>query len=240
MIDSGHSALDSFLHDRLTDYVGETAYLCAQPSISAQRQGLPECAAVVAGMLERRGFEARQVPTAGAPVVVGRLRGRSDRTLLFYNHYDVQSVDPLNLWTSPPFEPTVRDGALYARGAKDDKGEFVARLAAVDAVRAAYGGTSPCGVTFVVEGEEEIGSPYIARFVREHRDTLASHGAIWDEGGVDADGRPVVSLGRRGILAVELAVETMAQDAHSGNAHALPNAAWRLLRALASLKGPDE
>jgi acetylornithine deacetylase/succinyl-diaminopimelate desuccinylase-like protein len=95
-------------------------------------------------------------------------------------------------------------------------------------------------VVFVVEGEEEIGSPHIAQFVREHRDLLTCHGAIWEEGGTDAAGRPTVSLGRRGILAVELAVRTMDRDAHSGQAHVLPSAAWRLLRALGTLKGPDE
>jgi acetylornithine deacetylase/succinyl-diaminopimelate desuccinylase-like protein len=152
----------------------------------------------------------------------------------------VQPVDPIDLWTSPPFEPAVRDGALYARGAKDDKGEFVARVAAVDAARAANGGTPPCGALFVVEGEEEIGSPHIAQFVREHRTMLPCHGAIWEEGGLDATGRPVVSLGRRGVLSIEMSVETMARDAHSGSAHILPSAAWRLLRALATLKDPDE
>jgi len=232
--------VDTFLARRLEDYIAETARLCAQPSISAQRVGLHECAALIAEILEHHGFVVRKIPTDGAPVIVGRLEGASDRTLLFYNHYDVQPPEPLELWTSPPFEPTLRNGALYARGAKDDKGEFVARLAAVDAVRAAYGGKPPCGVLFVVEGEEEIGSPHIAQFVREHRDLLTCQGAIWEEGGLNAAGHPVLSLGRRGILAVELSVETMARDAHSGSAHILPNAAWRLLRALATLKGPDE
>ncbi len=232
--------IDAFLSERLDEYIAETARLCASPSISAQGVGLPECAGLVADLLERKGFQVQSIPTEGAPVVVGRLEGLASRTLLFYNHYDVQPPEPLELWTTPPFEPVVRDGALYARGAKDDKGEFVARLAAVDAVRAAHGGTPPCGVLFVVEGQEEIGSPHIARFVQDHKDLLSCHGAVWEEGGTDADGRPQVSLGRRGILEVELGVETMRVDAHSGAADTLPNAAWRLLRALASLKGPDE
>jgi len=231
---------DAFLAARLDEYIAETARLCAHPSISAHGRVLPECAAAVGAVLERRGFAVQLVATGGAPVVIGRLAGVSDRTLLFYNHYDVQPVDPLDLWTSPPFEPAVRDGALYGRGAKDDKGEFVARVAAVDAARAANDGTLPCGALFVVEGEEEIGSPHIAQFVREHRTALACHGAIWEEGGLDATGRPVVSLGRRGVLSIEMSVETMARDAHSGSAHILPSAAWRLLRALATLKDPDE
>lgn len=232
--------IDGFLREKLDRYIAETARLCEQPSVSAKDEGLPECAELVGQTLREHGLAVERFATAGAPVVVGRLVGKSQRTLLFYNHYDVQPPEPLELWTTPPYEPTVRDGALYARGAKDDKGELVARLAAVDAVRAAHGGTLPCGVLFVVEGQEEIGSPHIARFVREHLNDLKCHGAIWEEGGVDADGRPGMVLGVRGVLSVELAVETMRRDAHSGGAHALPNAAWRLLRALASLKGPDE
>jgi acetylornithine deacetylase/succinyl-diaminopimelate desuccinylase-like protein len=232
--------IDAFLRAKLEDYITETAELCAQPSVSAKGEGMAECANLVAEILERHGFETWQFETPGNPIVVGRATGRSERTLLCYNHYDVQPAEPLELWTSPPFEPEVRDGALYARGAKDDKGEFMARLAAVDAVRAAHGGELPCGVTFVVEGEEEIASPHIAEFVREHLDLLKSHGSIWEEGGIDNEGRPENSLGRRGVLSVELRAQTLARDAHSGTAHLLPNAAWRLLRALAGLKGPDE
>ena len=238
---TGTSArIDNFLQSGLEGYMAETAQLCAQPSISARQEGMLECADLVASILEQHGFRVQQFPTPGNPIIVGRADGRSDRTLLFYNHYDVQPPEPLELWTSPPFEPTLRDGALYGRGAKDDKGEFVARLAAVDAVRAAHGGTLPCGVTFCVEGEEEIGSHHIAQFVREHLDILRCHGSIWEEGGVNAAGQSVVSLGPRGILYVELEVEMLRRDAHSGGASVLPNAAWRLLRALSSLKGPDE
>ncbi len=240
MPDLHNQQIDSFLKDNLQSYISETARLCAQPSVSAKGEGMRECAALVADILRRHGFEVQQFETPGNPIVVGRASGRSERTLLFYNHYDVQPPEPLELWTSPPFEPVVRDGALYARGAKDDKGEFVARLAAVDAVRAANGGQLPCGVTFVVEGEEEISSPHIARFVREHADLLRSHGAIWEEGSTDSEGRLVNSLGKRGVLSVELEVQALSRDAHSGNASVLPNAAWRLVWALGTLKGPDE
>jgi acetylornithine deacetylase/succinyl-diaminopimelate desuccinylase-like protein len=113
-------------------------------------------------------------------------------------------------------------------------------LAALDAVRAAHDGALPCNVIFVVEGEEEIGSPHIADFVRQHQDLLCCQGALWEGGGINAEGQAVMTLGFRGILAVELALQTMAVDAHSGLAHALPNAAWRLVQVLQSLKGPDE
>jgi acetylornithine deacetylase/succinyl-diaminopimelate desuccinylase-like protein len=232
--------MDAFIAHNLDRYVEATARLCAQPSVSATGQGVAACADLGAEMLAGHGLEVQKLPTPGQPVVVGRAAGASERTLLFYNHYDVQPPEPLEQWNSPPFQPAVREGALYARGAADDKGELVARLAALDAVRSAHGGTLPCNVTFVVEGEEEIGSPHIAAFVREHRDLLRCQGALWEGGGINAEGQPVMTLGFRGILAVELVLETMAVDAHSGLAHALPSAAWRLVRVLESLKGPDE
>jgi acetylornithine deacetylase/succinyl-diaminopimelate desuccinylase-like protein len=121
----------------------------------------------------------------------------------------------------------------------DDKGQFIARLAALDAVRHAHGRSLPCNVTFVVEGEEEVGSPHIAQFVREHTELLKCNAAIWEEGGTDPEGYPTTTLGCRGILYIQLATETLKMDAHSGGAHYLPNAAWRLVQALMSLKETD-
>ena len=158
--------------------------------------------------------------------------------MLFYNHYDVQPPEPLELWESPPFELTERDGAVYARGAKDDKGELVARLAAIDALRAVTG-AYPCELTWLAEGEEEIGSPHLPAWVAEHPAELHADAAIWEEGQIDDAGRPIVRLGARGMLYVDLSVQTLARDAHSGAANLLPNAAWRLIWALASIKGHD-
>ncbi|MBI3460788.1 M20/M25/M40 family metallo-hydrolase, partial [Candidatus Acetothermia bacterium] len=235
-----NEVIDSHLQSRLDNYIAEASKLCAQPSVSARSEGTKECGQLVVEILKNHSLQVQSFQTPGNPVIVGRVKGRSSRTLLFYNHYDVQPPEPLELWTSPPFKPTVRNGALYARGAKDDKGELIARLAAMDAVRSANGGELPCSVTFIVEGEEEIGSPHIAQFVQENLSLLKCDGAIWEEGSVDSQDRPVLSLGRRGILAVELEAQTMKRDAHSGGASTLPNASWRLLWALASLKGPDE
>jgi acetylornithine deacetylase/succinyl-diaminopimelate desuccinylase-like protein len=232
--------IDNFLEMDLDKYIGETATLCAQPSVSATGDGIDHCASMVVDMLESRGLQVQRFETSGNPVIVGRLGGASERTLLFYNHYDVQPPEPLDLWTSPPFEPAVREGALYARGAADDKGELVSRLAAFDAVRAAHDGELPCGVLFVVEGEEEVGSPTIAQFVRDHKELLQCHGGIWEFGGVDLNNRPQLTLGLRGILTVEFTVETMIMDAHSGGGHILPSAIWRLVRLLSTLKGTDE
>ena len=232
--------LDSFLESNLNQYIEELSDLCRQPSISAQNLGIREAAQMVKAMLEKRGLEVSIYETGGSPVVVGRGKGQSDRTLMFYNHYDVQPPEPLELWTSPPFEPSLRDGKLYARGVSDDKGELVSRLAAFDAVKAANDGNLPCNVLFVVEGEEEIGSPNIEPFIREHAQDLACDGCIWEFGGVNEYGNPVGVLGMRGLLGVELSVRTMKLDAHSGAAHALPNAAWRLIRMITTLKDEEE
>jgi acetylornithine deacetylase/succinyl-diaminopimelate desuccinylase-like protein len=232
--------ISTYLHSQLDRYINEIVELCAQPSVSARGEGIRECADLTAQILSRHGLTVRKFETPGNPILVAQATGQSPRALLFYNHYDVQPPEPLAQWTSPPFEPTLRDGALYARGARDDKGELICRLAAVDAIRATHNGVLPCGVTFVVEGEEEIGSPHIAQFVRDHADLLRSQAAIWEEGGTDGEGRPYTVLGCRGLLYVELAVELLATDAHSGGAHILPNAAWHLLRALSSLKDDAE
>jgi acetylornithine deacetylase/succinyl-diaminopimelate desuccinylase-like protein len=122
--------IGAYIDAHLEDAIAELARLCAQPSISAQHLGIDECAALVAGMLRTRGFGAEIVPSAGNPVVVGVANGASERTLLCYNHYDVQPPEPLELWSSPPFELTRRDGKLFARGTDDDKGEIVGCVAA--------------------------------------------------------------------------------------------------------------
>ncbi len=235
-----NSRLDQYIEAHMDESIAELSRLCAQPSVSASGEGVRECAELVAEMIRARGFDVQLIETPGQPVVVGKAQGKSPRTFLFYNHYDVQPPEPLELWDSPPFEPTLRDGKLYARGVADDKGEIVARLAAIDAVRDLHGGELPCNLTFVVEGEEEVSSPHMRQFVLDHLDLLAADGALWEGGGVDHEDRPSTVLGFRGILAVELSVEVMNRDAHSGNAHALPSAAWRLVRALNSIKGPDE
>jgi acetylornithine deacetylase/succinyl-diaminopimelate desuccinylase-like protein len=235
-----NTPIDTYLNQHLGRYLDEVMTLCAQPSVSARGEGVRECADLVAHFIDQHGFTVQKIQTKGNPVIVAHAKGKSQRTLLCYNHYDVQPPEPLDLWVTPPFQPTIRDGALYARGARDDKGELVARLAAVDAVRAVNGGELPCNITFCVEGEEEIGSPNMVEFVKQHVDLLRCDGAIWEEGGIEPSGAPYCSLGCRGILAVELSLKTMTTDAHSGRAHFLPSAAWRMVRLLQSLKDERE
>ena len=235
-----YQPINHYLETHLDESVAELSRLCAQPSVAAQNWGLSECAALVAEMLQKRGFLVEILPTAGAPVVLGELKGLSDKTLLFYNHYDVQPPEPLELWETPPFEPTLKDGKLFARGVSDDKAHITSRLFAIDAILANQP-QLPCTIKFIIEGEEEISSVHLKDFVYQHADRLKADACIWEFGGVDHREVPVQYLGLRGICYVELSVETASQDVHSGLGGSIfPNAAWRLVWALNSLKGPDE
>jgi len=237
---SEYAAVDRYLADHFDESISELARLCKQPSVSAQNWGLVECAELVGQMLSARGFSVKVLPTGGAPVVYGERKGKSDKALLFYNHYDVQPPEPLELWNSPPFEPTLRDGKLFARGVSDDKAHITSRLFAIDALLA-QDGELPCTVKFVIEGEEETSSVHLKPFVESNAQLLKADACVWEFGGVDFREVPIQYLGLRGICYVELSVETASQDVHSGLGGSIfPNAAWRLVWALNTLKGPDE
>lgn len=234
------AAIDRHIDEHLEEWIEQLARLCAQPSVSAQGLGIEACAELVRTMLEEQGFAARVMPTAGHPVVYGEGSGTSDKTLLFYLHYDVQPAEPLELWDSPPFTMTRVGDKLVARGVTDDKGHIICRLAALAAVREAHGGL-PLNVKFIIEGEEEMGSPNMAPFIKQNQALLAADGCIWEFGAVDFEGRPTLTLGMRGLCYVELSVETASMDSHSGFGGSIfPNAAWRLVWALNAIKGPDE
>jgi acetylornithine deacetylase/succinyl-diaminopimelate desuccinylase-like protein len=233
-------SLDRYVEKNLDRHLKELAALCAQPSISAQGIGMAECAELVADLLRKRDFEVRVIPTRGFPIIFAERAGRTDRTLLFYNHYDVQPPEPLELWDSPPFEPEIREGKMYARGISDDKGHILCRLAALDAYLE-MDGALPCRVKFIIEGEEEIGGSNIHEFVRDHAGLLASDACIWEFGSVDHEGTSLQIAGLRGLCYVELKVASASQDSHSGLGGSIfPNAAWRLTWALGTLKDPDE
>lgn len=232
------STLDQYIDQQTHEYMQELARLCNQPSVSAQGLGMQACAELVAELLRTRGIATQVLKTDGFPVVLGEY-GSGSRALLLYNHYDVQPPEPLDLWESPPFESTVREGKFFARGAMDDKGNLISRLAAFDAVRAIYG-ELPYRVVFLFEGEEEIGSPSLEAFVRSHRSQLAADACVWETGTVDYQDRPHIELGGRGMVDIELRLRTMNDDAHSGMYSHFPNAAWRLVWALSTLKDQQE
>ncbi|MBE0670901.1 MAG: M20/M25/M40 family metallo-hydrolase [Anaerolineales bacterium] len=232
--------LDSYIDKNLDKNLEELKRYVSQPSISAQKLGLKECAAMVKEMLEKRGFTAEVMATDGAPVVFAERKGKSDKTLLIYNHYDVQPPEPLELWESPPFEPEIRNGKMYGRGVSDDKSHLTARLHAIDAILEDEG-ELPCNIKFIIEGEEETASEHLHDYISKNLDRLKADACIWEFGGVDHRDKPVQYLGLRGICYVELSVTSLGTDVHSGlGGSILPNAAWRLTWALASLKGVDE
>jgi acetylornithine deacetylase/succinyl-diaminopimelate desuccinylase-like protein len=217
----------------ITDY-------CRFESVAAQNRMMQETADWVEGLLKETRFETQQIEVAGAPnYVYGYLKGRSDFTLLLYNHYDVQPETPIELWESPPFEVTERDGKLFARGISDDKSELISRICAMRAILAANG-ELPITIKWIIEGEEEIGSPHFDALTREYGPLLKADGALWEGGGFNEKGQAVLATGFRGMLYVEYSVEAMKKDAHSGSAHVLPSGAWRLLKALSSLKDVED
>jgi acetylornithine deacetylase/succinyl-diaminopimelate desuccinylase-like protein len=216
-----------------------TRELCRKPSVSAEERALGETADLVETLLADVGFETTQLTVdGGPPAVYGELGGDGDTTLLLYNHYDVQSVDPIELWESPPFEPTLRDGRLYARGASDNKAELAVRLATIRAVREARG-SLPLTIRWIVEGEEEVASPHFEAIVEQNVELLGAGGCLWEGSGLALDGRPEIGLGFKGNLAVKLDVQALGDDAHSALAGVLPSAAWRVHAALASIRGAD-
>jgi acetylornithine deacetylase/succinyl-diaminopimelate desuccinylase-like protein len=209
---------------------------CRFPSISAKNQAQPETAAFVRRILAENGFEAREYPTEGGPnVVFGEMRVDDRKpTLLMYQHYDVQPVDPLHEWRRDPFDPVIEDGKFYARGCADTKGNLVAQVLAVQAWQAAGG--PPCNLKFVVEGEEEVGSPHFRSFVEANKEILRADGATIEGGDHQHDGTPKIELGCKGILYVEMTARTASVDQHSMYATIAPNAAWRLIHALNTLR----
>lgn len=236
---TNYKLIDDFLEKNLEKSINELSRLATQPSVGAQNLGMKECAELVAEILTARGFSSEIQATGGAPVVFGERKGKSNKTLLFYNHYDVQPPEPLELWDTPPFEPSLREGKLFARGVSDDKGHITSRLFAIDALLAQ--GELPCNVKFVIEGEEETSSVHLHDYVLANKEKLAADACVWEFGGIDHRGIPMQYLGLRGICYVELWVETASTDIHSGlGGSILPNAAWRLVWALRSLKGTDE
>jgi len=209
---------------------------CRLESVAAQGRMMTETAAWVEKTLKDTGFETRQLEVDGAPnFVYGTLKGKSDFTLLLYNHYDVQPETPVELWDSPPFEVTEKDGKLVARGISDNKGEFISRICAIRAIQAARG-EFPINIKWILEGEEEIGSVHFDAMTRQYGDLFEADGTLWEGEGFNEKDQAMLALGFRGMLYVEYNVEAMKVDAHSGYAHELPSAAWRLVKALASLK----
>ncbi|MEZ7983796.1 MAG: M20/M25/M40 family metallo-hydrolase, partial [Paracoccaceae bacterium] len=218
---------------RVMDYV-------RHPSISAHDIGIREVAGILVDHLSGLGFDAELVESPGHPFVLGTFKvDPSKPTILLYGHYDVQPADPLEAWFSPPFEPEIRDGRIWARGIGDNKGQHFAQLLAIE-THLKVNGCLPCNIIFLLEGEEEIGSPQIANFVRQNADRLQADLVVTSDGPLHESGAPVITFGVRGVVSFDLVAKGASRDVHSGNfGGVVPNPIWTLVQLLATMKDPE-
>jgi acetylornithine deacetylase/succinyl-diaminopimelate desuccinylase-like protein len=240
------AATDAFVSQHRARLLEELKQFVRIPSISTLPENRPEvdrAANFVAGALRQAGMEnVELIPTGGHPLVYGDwLHAPGKPTVLCYGHYDVQPADPLELWTTPPFEPTERDGNLYGRGTADDKGQMYSHIKAIEALRAASpAGALPVNIRFLVEGEEEVGGASIARFVAENPQKLAADVALVSDTAMYAEGMPTLCIGLRGLIYMEVEAAGPVRDLHSGlYGGAAPNAVFGLIELLAGAKNAD-
>jgi acetylornithine deacetylase/succinyl-diaminopimelate desuccinylase-like protein len=229
-----YGAFDRYVRDHLDGWTAELAEFCAIPSESSDPAALHAAADWIAARYLALSRSARvDVVTANGlpPLVIADLG--TGRTLLALQHYDVQPAAPLHLWTTPPYEPAVRKGRLYARGACDNKGELMARVWAIEAYLATIG-ELPCRIRFLTQGQEEGGGPGFRQLLAERPGCLDGDAALSEGGEIDTERRAVVYAGVRGMVSFEITSRTIAYDAHSSLANLLPSATIRLIRALAT------
>jgi acetylornithine deacetylase/succinyl-diaminopimelate desuccinylase-like protein len=193
-------------------------------------------------MLKKAGVssEILRLNKNAAPLVFGEVRSKSNpsKTLLFYNHYDVQPIEPLEEWNDPPFSGKIIGNKIFGRGASDDKGELITRIKAVESYLKEYNDV-PCNIKFCIEGEEENGSENIEGYLKKFKKKFLCDGVIWEFGYVDTKNRPIVGLGMKGLLYVELSAKESIRDAHSSFATIIKNPAWRLIDALKTFRNSD-
>lgn len=233
-------AIEEYVDRYGTRHERELADWIAVPSVSATGEGMVAAADHARELLVRSGLAPRVVETGGWPLVTGHLAGPAGSPhVVIYGHYDVQPAGPLEEWLSPPFEATIRDGRMYGRGTGDNKGQHLAQLLAVRALRDCHGGL-PCSVTVLLDGEEEIGSPHLSSTLIGMREELAADVAVWSDGPVNAAFEPTVALGVRGVVSFEITVRGARSALHSGNwGNVAPNPAWELVWLLSTMKAPD-
>ncbi|MCC6316491.1 MAG: dipeptidase [Gemmatimonadaceae bacterium] len=214
------------------------------PSVSARSEHSADVARAAEWLranMERAGLSTSLHPTEGHPVVLGEWRKAppGSPTILVYGHYDVQPAEPLELWDSPPFEPVIRDGRIYARGSVDDKGQLFLHVKAIEA-HLATRGVLPCNVIVLAEGEEEVGSEHLTTFVEAHRERLACDGVVISDSAMFAPGLPSILSSLRGLAYLQIEVEGPTSDLHSGSyGGAVINPAMALARILASFHDAD-
>jgi acetylornithine deacetylase/succinyl-diaminopimelate desuccinylase-like protein len=246
--------ISSTIDSEMNGLISDLQRLIRQPSVSARNQGIIECASLVANIMRRAGISTEILyidPNGGwnghtdkdaydnvPPIVYGEVKSKANpdgKTILFYNHYDVQPEDPIELWNENPFSGKIEGNCIFGRGSADDKGELITRIKAVEYFLKKTDDT-PCNVKFIVEGEEEIGSRHIPQYLMKYKDKFDCDGIVWEFGYVDEQDIPIISLGMKGLLFIELLAKGPSRDAHSSLAVLIENPAWRLIRALNSLQ----
>jgi len=222
----------------MNTFVNDLCILIQQPSVSAKNQGIKKCANLVKNTLKKSGIKTEILSTKNyPPIVYGEIKSKNNphKTLLFYNHYDVQPVEPIELWNDDPFSGKINGNKIYGRGSSDDKGEMITRIKAVESFLKETGDV-PCNVKFVIEGEEETGSAHIEQYLKKYKKKFSCDGIIWEFGHVDNKDRPIIDLGMKGLLYVELSLRESNMDSHSSLAVLIKNPAWRLIDALKTLR----
>jgi len=230
-----------YIDTHMSGLVSELQTLIQQPSVSAKNEGIEECAQLVKKTLEKSGIKSEILKLKNvAPLVYGEVKSKKNpnKTLMFYNHYDVQPVEPYDLWDDPPFSGKIKGNKIFGRGSSDDKGELITRIKAVEASLKTTGDV-PCNIKFVIEGEEETGSAHIDDYLKKYKKKFSCDGVIWEFGYVDSQNRPIIGLGMKGLLYVELSVKESIRDAHSSLAVLIKNPAWRLIEAVQTLRNSD-
>jgi acetylornithine deacetylase/succinyl-diaminopimelate desuccinylase-like protein len=236
---TSHAAVEQYLRNHRARFKDELFEFLRIPSVSARsehRQDVRRTAEWLMQKMKEAGLEVSLHDTAGHPIVLGEWRGAGDSapTLLIYGHYDVQPPEPLELWTSPAFEPEIRDGRIYARGAVDDKGQLYLHIKAIEA-HLKGNGRLPVNVIVVAEGEEEVGSPNLMPFVEEHASRLKADAVVISDSTMFAPGMPTIGASLRGLTYIEIRVRAAKSDLHSGSyGGAVANPATALARIIAT------
>jgi acetylornithine deacetylase/succinyl-diaminopimelate desuccinylase-like protein len=232
-----------YIEDNKDRFLSELFTFLKQPSISSQRVGVEECARLLSSMMEEVGIKCEILPMGGRnnpPLVYGEIASpNAKNTVLVYGHFDVQPPEPLDEWNSPPFEPTIRNGRIFARGSADNKGQLFAHIKAVEAVLKTEKAL-PVNLKFLLDPEEEIGSPSLDDFVMANPERFAADLAYNADGAMDPSGRPILSFGNRGSCYVEINYQEANRDLHSGQfGGPVPNPNWRVIAFLSTLRDAD-
>lgn len=234
---------DIFLNGEINELASDLQKLIRIPSVSARNQNLEECAKEIAEMMKRIGISSELIyldsdeKNTVPPIVYGEIKSKSNpsgKTILFYNHYDVQPEEPVDLWECGPFEGKIEGNKIFGRGASDDKGELITRLKAVEYLLK-HTGDVPLNIKYLIEGEEEIGSDNISKYLKKYSNKFTADVIVWEFGYINQEEKPIISLGMKGLLYVEMTAQGPSRDIHSSLAVLIENPAWRLVQALSSL-----